>query len=62
MPRLTRRTALLLTSYLALLLATIMAGFLATAVGVWAAILWGVVVVAAVAWFGRQRLSHRRDP
>jgi len=57
MLRLTRRASLLLAAYIALILAVIAAGFLAAAVGVWAAILWGVLVVAVLALYVRKRRS-----
>jgi hypothetical protein len=58
MLRLTRRAALLFAAYAALLLAVVVAGFLASAVGLWAAILWGAVVLAVLALYGRQRLQQ----
>ena len=58
MLRLTRRAALLFGAYVSLLLAVVMAGFLAGAVGLWAAILWGAAVLAALALYGRRRLQR----
>ena len=58
MLRLTRRAGLLLGAYVSLLLAVIAAGFLAGAVGVWAAILWGAVVIAGVTLYGRRRFQR----
>jgi len=58
MLRLTRRAALLFAAYAGLLLTVVMAGFLASAVGIWAAILWGAVVLAVLALYGRQRLQQ----
>jgi len=55
MLRLTRRAALLFAAYVTLLLAVVVAGFLASAVGVWAAILWGVAILAGLALYLRQR-------
>jgi hypothetical protein len=61
MLRLTRRAALLFAAYAGLPLAVVMAGFLASAVGIWAAILWGAAVLAALALYGRQRLQRPPD-
>jgi Flp pilus assembly protein TadB len=60
MLRLTRGAGLLLAAYLALLLAVVIAGFLAAAVGLWAAVLWGVVLVAGLALYVRdsRRSAH----
>jgi len=55
MLRLTRRTGLLLVIYVSPLLVALIAGFLAAAVGLWAAILWGVVLVAGLALYIRNR-------
>lgn len=58
MLRLTRRAALIFGAYVSLLLAVVGAGFLAGAVGLWAAILWGAAVLAALALYGRRRLQR----
>jgi hypothetical protein len=58
MLRLTRRAALLFGVYASPLLAVVVAGFLAGAVGIWAAILWGVAILAGLALYGRQRLQQ----
>jgi hypothetical protein len=38
-----------------MLLPVVAAGFLATAVGIWAAILWGLALLAGLALYVRQR-------
>jgi hypothetical protein len=53
MLRLTRRAALLFAAYASLLLAVVIAGFLGSAVGIWASILWGVVVLAGLGLYLR---------
>lgn len=58
MLRLTRQAALLFGAYASLLLAVGVAGFLASAIGIWAAILWGAVLVAALALGGRRRFQR----
>jgi hypothetical protein len=60
MLRLAGRAALLFGAYASLLLAVVVAGFLGSAIGIWAAILWGVMVVAGIALYGRQRLLSSR--
>lgn len=55
MLRLVRRAALLFATYTALILAVVVAGFLAGAVGIWASILWGAAIVAAVTVYIRTR-------
>ena len=60
MLRLARRAALLFGAYISLLLAVGIAGFLGGALGIWAAILWGAVVIACVVLYGRQRLLQSR--
>jgi hypothetical protein len=59
MLRLTRRAGLLFASYLGLLLAIVIAGFLGGAIGIWASILWGAAVLAAVTLYVRRRLQQR---
>lgn len=41
--------------YAAVLLAVVIAGFIGQAVGIWAAVLWGVVVIAGVVVYGQRR-------
>jgi hypothetical protein len=53
MPRLARRAALLFGTYASLLLAVVIAGFLGSAVGIWASILWGAVVLAGLGLYLR---------
>lgn len=53
MLRLTRRAALLFAAYSSLLLAIVIAGFLGSAIGIWASILWGAVVLAGLALYVR---------
>jgi hypothetical protein len=53
--RLGRRTILVFGIYAALLLAVVIAGFLGQAVGIWAAVLWGVVIIAGVVLYRRRR-------
>jgi hypothetical protein len=36
-------------------LAVVVAGFIGQAVGIWAAVLWGVVVIASVVLYGQRR-------
>lgn len=61
MLRLARRAGLLFGANAALILAVVVAGFLGGAVGIWAAVLWGAVVLAGLALYGRQRLYQARD-
>jgi hypothetical protein len=58
MPAVIRRAILLFGSYASLLLVVMVAGFLASAVGIWAAIIWGVAIVVGLALFRRQRLNR----
>ena len=60
MLRLFRRALLLLGIYTAVIAVVIIAGFLGQALGIWASILWGVGVLAGVAFFGRRRLDQSR--
>ena len=60
--RLGRRAILVFGAYTALLLAVVIAGFIGQAVDIWAAILWGAVVIAGLV-YGRRRLRQPRvDP
>lgn len=61
MLRLIRRATLLFAAYASLLFAVGVAGFLAAAVGTWAAILWGVTILAGLALYGRQRLERKPE-
>ena len=45
-------------SYAALLLAIGIAGFIGHAVGIWASVLWGAVVIAGLVLYGRRRLRR----
>lgn len=56
MLRLTRQAALLFVAYATLLLAVVAAGFLAGAVGIWASILWGALLIAGLVLYMRKRL------
>lgn len=50
-------------SYVALLLAVVIAGFIGHAVGIWASVLWGAVLIALLVLYGRQRLRRPKvDP
>jgi hypothetical protein len=40
---------------MAVLLAVVIAGFLGQAIGIWASVLWGAVIIAGVLLFGRMR-------
>jgi len=61
MARLARRAALLFASYVGLPLAVVIAGFFSAAIGIWASILWGVVVIGGLALYTRHRLQQHRD-
>jgi hypothetical protein len=56
--RLARRALLLFGIYATVLAAVVVAGFLGEALGIWAAILWGVGIFAGLAIYGRQRLNQ----
>ncbi len=58
MLRLIHRAALLFGAYAGLLLAVVVAGFLAAAIGIWAAILWGLALLAGLTLDMRQ-YHHR---
>jgi hypothetical protein len=45
-------------AYLGLLLAVLIAGFLAAAVGTWVAVLWGVALLAGLAFYLGHRLQR----
>jgi riboflavin transporter FmnP len=57
------RAARLFVAYAAVILAVIVAGFLGSAVGIWASILWGLMLVSGIAlYWRRQRRRPRTDP
>jgi hypothetical protein len=58
--RLFHRALLLFGIYTAVMAAVIVAGFLGEALGIWASILWGVGVLAGIAFYGRRRLDQSR--
>ncbi|HWN73499.1 MAG TPA: hypothetical protein VNN15_06810 [Solirubrobacterales bacterium] len=41
--------------YSALLLAVVIAGFIGHAVGIWASVLWGAVLIGGLVLYGRRR-------
>jgi hypothetical protein len=53
--RLARRAVLVFGIYAAILLAVVIAGFIGQTVGIWASVLWGVVVIAGVLLYIRRR-------
>jgi hypothetical protein len=59
MLRLARRSALLFGAYASLLLAVVVAGFLGGALGIWAAVLWGIALLAGLALYLRQRFQRQ---
>lgn len=61
MLRLTRKALLLFGIYATILAAVVVAGFLGAAVGIWAAILWGVGILIGLAVVARLRLQGRRE-
>lgn len=68
MRKLSRKALLLCGIYAAVLVAMVIAGFLAAAVGIWAAILWGIGIFIGLALVARGRLrpsanlQQPRDP
>jgi hypothetical protein len=58
--RLARKALLLFGIYATALAAVVVAGFLGGAIGIWASILWGVVVLAGVTLYARRRVIRRR--
>ena len=58
--RLLRKALLLLGIYASVLAAVVVAGFLGGAIGIWASILWGAIVLTGLALYGRQRLYRPR--
>jgi hypothetical protein len=60
MLRLFRRALVRFGISTAVIAAVIVAGFLGEALGIWASILWGVGVLAGIAFYGRRRLDQSR--
>ena len=44
--------------YAALLLAVVIAGFIGNAVGIWASVLWGAVLIGGLVLYGRRRFRQ----
>jgi Flp pilus assembly protein TadB len=59
MRRLGYRALQLLGAYAAFILASIVAGFLGSAVGIWATVVWIVVLILGVIWLVRRRRERR---
>jgi hypothetical protein len=57
MRRLLGRALLLFAAYTGLLLAMVIAGYLSAAIGIWAAALWGIALIAVGAGLVRHRLA-----
>jgi hypothetical protein len=55
MTRLAGRALRLFAAYTALLLVVLVAGFIGQRVGIWASVLWGILVLAAVVLHLRRR-------
>ena len=55
MRRLGRRALLLFGAYTAVILAAVIAGFLGGAVGIWASVLWGTVLLGGLVFYLRRR-------
>jgi hypothetical protein len=53
MGRLVGRTLLAFALYAAVILAVIIAGFIGQRIGIWAAVLWGILVIAAIVLYLR---------
>lgn len=63
MRRLTGRALLLFAAYAGVLLAMVIAGFIGQRIGIWASVLWGVVIVGGVfLYFRRRRRQPKIDP
>lgn len=63
MRRLGRRALLLFGAYTAVILAVVIAGFLGGAVGIWASVLWGAVLLGGLVLYLRHRSRRPRvDP
>jgi hypothetical protein len=55
---LARRALLGFAVYVSVPAAVIVAGFLYAALGLWATILWGLLILVGLALYGRKRLSQ----
>lgn len=60
--RLGRRALLLFGAYTAVILAVVIAGFLGGAIGIWASVLWGAVLLGGLVLYLRRRRRPRIDP
>jgi hypothetical protein len=61
--RLGRRALLLFGAYTVVILAVVIAGFLGGAVGIWASVLWGAVLLGGLVLYLRRRSRRPRvDP
>lgn len=49
---------LIFGGYAALLLAVVIAGFIGNAIGIWASVLWGAVLIGGLVLYGRRRLRQ----
>jgi hypothetical protein len=49
-------------AYTALLLAVVIAGFIGQAVGIWASVLWGAVLIGGLVLYGRRRFRQPPKP
>ena len=58
--RLAGRTLLLFAAYAGVVLAVVIAGFIGQRVGIWASVLWGLVLIGGVALYIRRR-HHRPE-
>lgn len=54
MRRLGHKAILVFGAYAALLLAVVIAGFFGQAVGIWASVLWGAVLIGGLVLYGRR--------
>jgi hypothetical protein len=59
MRRLGGRALLLVAAYAAVILAVLIAGFIGQRIGIWASVLWGVVLIGGLALYIKRR---RHDP
>lgn len=62
MRRLGRRALLLFGAYTAVILAVVIAGFLGGAIGIWASVLWGAVLLGGLILYLRRRSRRPRRP
>jgi ABC-type multidrug transport system permease subunit len=53
--RLAGKAMLLLLAYLGLGFVLLMGGFIAKVVGIWASILWGIIVILCIVLYARRR-------